>query len=400
MTPLGLSWRYLRGRLVSAGLTGLAVALGVSLVIACVLLTRGIREGFIAGASDYNLIVGAKGSPTQLVLNVVFRLDAPTPNIPLTTYLDLRRDPRVEAAVPMAMGDAYQGFRYVATTDAYFAAAPWRQHAAPLAAGRLFAGGAAGAPDNRTGLGEAVLGADVARRTGLRLGDRFYEGEEMAAYPLTVVGVLGRAGTADDRAIFMALATYWEMNELARTAQVKPLTAVLVRPRRLSDLTALHRGFNLAPDLQAALPTGVLLEVFNLLGLVEDVLVVVLSVVAVVVGLYLFVTMYHATLERRREIATMRALGARRITVLGIVLLESCAVAGLGGLVGIVGGHAAAYAGAYLLTVRGGPVAHAFTVGTLQAVALVVVLALGALAGLVPALLAYRTEVAENLAPL
>ena len=410
MTPLGLSWRYLRGRLVSAVLTGLAVALGVSLVIACVLLTRGIREGFIAGASDYNLIVGAKGSPTQLVLNVVFRLDAPTPNIPLTTYLDLRRDPRVEAAVPVAMGDAYQGFRYVATTDAYFAPAPWRQHAAPLAAGRLFAGGTVGAPDNRTVLGqpvlgqtvlgEAVLGADVARRTGLRLGDRFYEGEEMAANPLTVVGVLGRAGTADDRAIFMSLATYWEMNELARTAQVKPLTAVLVRPKRLSDLTALHRGFNLAPDLQAALPTGVLLEVFNLLGLVEDVLVVVLSVVAAVVGLYLFVTMYHATLERRREIATMRALGARRITVLGIVLLESCAVAGLGGLVGIVGGHAAAYAGAYLLTVRGGPVAHAFTVGMLQAAALVVVVGLGALAGLVPALLAYRTEIAENLAPL
>ena len=105
MTPVAVVWRYLQGRAVSSALTVVAVALGVSLVIASVLLTRGIREGFIAGATDYNLIVGAKGSPTQLVLNVVFRMDAPTPNIPLGVYEDLRRDLRVEAAVPVAMGD-------------------------------------------------------------------------------------------------------------------------------------------------------------------------------------------------------------------------------------------------------------------------------------------------------
>src|SRR5262249_57052294 len=105
---------------------------------------------------------------------------------------------------------------------------------------------------------------------------------------------------------------------------VKPLTAVLLRPKRLSDLTALHRGVNLAPDLQAALPTGVLLEIFNLLGLVEDVLVVVLSVVAVGGGLYLFVTMYHAPLRRRRGVAPMRALRPRPATVPGLGAPESC----------------------------------------------------------------------------
>ena len=126
----------------------------------------------------------------------------------------------------------------------------------------------------------------------------------------------------------------------------------------------------------------------------------VLAVVAVVVGLYLFVTMYSATLERRREIATMRALGARRATMLGIVLLESCAIAVLGGLAGILGGHGVAYAGA--LPARGaGRAGHAS------------VRAERAPAGCArrghrpgsagrPAarVLAYRTEVAENLAPL
>ena len=395
MTPVTVVWRYLQGRFVTSVLTVVSVALGVSLVIASVLLTRGIKEGFIAGATDYNLIVGAKGSPTQLVLNVVFRMDAPTPNIPLSAYEDLRADPRVEAAVPVAMGDAYQGFRYVATSEAYFAPLPWRRHLPALATGRLFRSDAPERPGY-----EAVLGADAARGTGLKPEDRFYEGEEMAAYPLRVVGVLRPTGTADDRAIFISLASYWEMNEISRKAMIKPLTAVLVRPKRLSDLTALHRGWNVGPDLQAALPSAILLSIFNLLGLVEDVLAVVLAVVAVVVGLYLFVTMYNATLERRREIATMRALGARRATVLGIVLLESCVIAGLGGLAGILGGHGVAALGASLLAARGGPVTHALALSALQPVTFGAVIALGALAGLLPAVLAYRTEVAENLAPL
>ena len=395
MTPVTVVWRYLQGRFVTSALTVVSVALGVSLVIASVLLTRGIKEGFIAGATDYNLIVGAKGSPTQLVLNVVFRMDAPTPNIPLSAYEDLRADPRVEAAVPVAMGDAYQGFRYVATSEAYFAPLPWRRHLPALATGRLFRSDAPERPDY-----EAVLGADAARGTGLKPEDRFYEGEEMAAYPLRVVGVLRPTGTGDDRAIFISLASYWEMNEISRKAMIKPLTAILIRPKRLSDLTALHRGWNVGPDLQAALPSAILLNIFNLLGLVEDVLAVVLAVVAVVVGLYLFVTMYNATLERRREIATMRALGARRATVLGIVLLESCVIAGLGGLAGILGGHGVAALGASLLAARGGPVTHALALSALQPVTFGAVVALGALAGLLPAVLAYRTEVAENLAPL
>jgi len=138
VTPVTVVWRYLQGRFVTSALTVVSVGLGVSLVIASVLLTRGIKEGFIAGATDYNLIVGAKGSPTQLVLNVVFRMDAPTPKIPFSAYEEIRHDPRVEAAVPVAMGDAYQGFRYMATTEAYFAPFSWRRHVPAVSTGRLF----------------------------------------------------------------------------------------------------------------------------------------------------------------------------------------------------------------------------------------------------------------------
>jgi putative ABC transport system permease protein len=395
MTILTVAVKYLQGRLVASILTTVSIALGVGLVIASVVLARGIKDGFVAGATDYNLVIGAKGSPAQLVLGVVFRMDLATPNIKYTTYRDLQQDPRIELAVPVAVGDAYQGFRHVATNSAYFATYPWRRKTFSLAAGRLFGDNPLNAPSY-----EAVLGAEAASRTGLRIGDRFYEGEEMAEYPLTVVGILRPIHGADDRAIFLSLPSYWGMNEIARQSAVKPLTAVLVRPKRMSDLPSINREFNIAADTQAALPSGVLLTIFNIMATVEEALTVILTGVGLIVLLYVFVAMYSATLERKREIATMRALGARRATVLGIVLTESSLLAILGGVGGILAGHAIAYLAASLIAARSGLVTNPFLFDALQPVVLASVILLGALAGVLPAWLAYRTEVAENLAPL
>jgi putative ABC transport system permease protein len=394
MTILTVALKYLQGRLVASVLTAVSIALGVSLVIASVLVARGIKEGFVAGTTDYNLVVGAKGNPMQLVLGVIFRMDLATPNIEYTTYRDLQQDPRVEVAVPIGIGDAYRGFRYVATNNTYFAALPWRRKTFALAAGRFFADDPADAPTYET-----VLGAEAAGSTGLRIGDRFYEGEEMAEYPLTVVGILNPTHSADDRAIFFSLPSFWGMNEVARKMTVKPLTAVLVRPKRMSDLPSLHRELNVAAETQAVLPSGVLLTIFNMMAVAEDALALILAIVGVIVLLYVFVSMYGATLERKREIATMRALGARRATVLSIVLVESCALAVAGGVGGILGGHVIAYLAGSLLA-SSGLVTNSFLFDALQPVVLASVILLGTLAGLLPAMLAYRTEVGENLAPL
>src|SRR6516162_7049599 len=394
MTIFTVAVKYLRGRLVASTVTAVSIALGVSLVIASVVLGRGIRDGFIAGATDYNLVIGAKGSPTQLVLGVIFRMDLATPNIEYTTYRDLQQDPRVETAVPIGVGDAFRGFRYVATNSAYFAAFPWRHKTFALAAGKFFTDDPPSKPAY-----EAVLGAEAARSTGLQIGDRFYEGEEMAEYPLTVAGILRPKHSADDRAIFFSLPSYWGMNEVARGMTVKPLTAVLIRPKRMSDLPGLRRELNVAAETQAVLPSAVLLTIFNVMAVAENVLTMILAIVGIIVLLYVFVSLYSATLERRREIATMRALGARRATVLGIVLIESCALAAVGGVGGLLGGHAVAYFAGALLA-KGGLVANPFFLDPLEAAVLASVILLGTLAGLLPAVLAYRTEVAENLAPL
>ena len=190
------------------------------------------------------------------------------------------------------------------------------------------------------------------------------------------------------------------MNEVARAMAVKPLTTVLVRPQRLSDLLPLHREFSVNPETQAALPSAVLLSIFNLLSVAEEVLRFVLGAVILVVLLYLFVALYSAMLERRREIATMRALGARRMTVLVIMLLEACLIALIGGIVGLLGGHGMASLGAHLLSQRGGLALAPFTIGMVHPLLVVGITLLGACAGILPAVPAYRTEVAENLAPL
>ena len=390
-----IAWKYLCGRLLASVLTAVAVALGVSLILATFLLARGIRAGFIAGTTDYSLIIGAKSSPTQLVLGTIFRLDVATPNMPYTIYEQLRDDVRVERAVPVALGDAYQGFRYLGTTTDYFAAAPWRRKTFSVVAGRFWSDDPPDQPSY-----EAVLGAEVAQRAGLQIGDAFYEGEEMAEHPLKVVGILRPMHSADDRTIFFSLASYWDMNEVARAMAVKPLTTVLVRPQRLSDLLPLHREFSVNPETQAALPSAVLLSIFNLLSVAEEVLRFVLGAVVLVVLLYLFVALYSAMLERRREIATMRALGARRMTVLVIMLLEACLIALIGGIAGLLGGHGVAALGAHLLSQRGGLALAPLTISTVHPLLVVGITLLGACAGILPAVLAYRTEVAENLAPL
>jgi putative ABC transport system permease protein len=395
MTLFTVALKSLRGRLVTTVLTACSVALGVALVLSTFLLTRGLREGFIQGTTDFPLIVGGKGSPTQLVLNVIFRTDVPPPNIPSTVLAQLHDDPRLEVAVPVMLGDAYEGFRYVATTAVYFQAFPWRRQRFTLAAGTFFHDDP---PDQPTY--EALLGAEVARRTGLQLGDRFYSGEEMAAYPLTVAGMLAPTYGADDRSVFIALASFWEMNEVSREMAVKPLTAVLVRPTRLSDVPSLHREFNVSPDTQAVIPSSVLLSIFNLLGLAEEVLTMILAIVALVILLYLFVSMYSATRQRTREIATMRALGARRRTILALVLLESCTITLMGGFLGLLGAYGIAQVGAQIIAERGGLVLHLPVWTVLQPLVLAGVVLLGAFAGLIPAMTAYRTEVAENLAPL
>ena len=162
------------------------------------------------------------------------------------------------------------------------------------------------------------------------------------------------------------------MNEVAREQTIKPLTAVLIRPKRMSDLPGLHRERNVSADTQAVLPSGVILTIFNMMAVAQEALTMIHNGgrdrAALCVRRH-----NSATQERRREIATMRALGARRATVLGIVLLESGTLAAAGGIVGIIGGHGAAILAAAALSTRSGLVTEPFVFALVEPVILAAV---------------------------
>ena len=188
MTILTVALRYLRGRLVASALSAVSIALGVSLVVASVLLARGIKEGFIEGATDYSLIVGAKGSPTQLVLSVVFRMDTATPNILCATYRSSAQAIRAsKSPCRSRIGDAYRRVSLRGHQQRLLRGLP----VAPQDASRWRRAGSFA--DDRARASRPTRRCSAPRRAAGRacgLGDRFYEGEEMAEYPLTVVGIL------------------------------------------------------------------------------------------------------------------------------------------------------------------------------------------------------------------
>ena len=187
-----LSWTYLWARPLATLLHLLLLSLGLAAISLVLLVSEQVEQGLRRDLAGIDLVVGAKGSPLQLILSGVFHLDVPTGNIPAEAVQRWRAHPLVETVIPVSLGDSYRGFRIVGTEPAYL-----EHYGAKLAQGRSWAGTL-----------EAVLGAEVAARTGLRPGDRFVgvhglgrEGEAHGDTPYTVVGVLERSGRVLDRLI-------------------------------------------------------------------------------------------------------------------------------------------------------------------------------------------------------
>lgn len=199
-----LSLAYLRARPLDAALNVLLLALGVGTITMLLLVQMQLKERLGRDARGIDLVVGAKGSPMQLILSSVYHLDVPTGNIPLEEAERLQRNPAVRASIPLALGDSHRGFRIVGTTPDYIA-----HYDAVLATGRLWQRPM-----------EAVLGAEAARETGLTVSDQFVGAHGLVAGgmahdddPLTVVGVLAPSGTVLDRLILTGVETVWQVHE-------------------------------------------------------------------------------------------------------------------------------------------------------------------------------------------
>jgi len=451
MNLLTIIIKNMRQRALATTLTTISVALAVALTVAIVHIKRGMEDRFQQSTVGYEMVIGAKGSPLQLVLNTVFNLDISPGNIPWSVVEKLRADKRVKAAVPFSVGDNYHGFRIIGTTNEFGEAFGYR-----LAAGRWFnftmdalrdafseanehaheriakehGEKPIGHAVHHHAASEAVIGATVARDTGLRVGQTFIaahglevspNAEQHIDNPWTVVGVLAATGTAVDRGLYINLDSFYhieghEVRDSAKTgaAQTGPqkkeekdndpdpgqVSAVAVKLASPVYALGLYREINDGADAMAAFPAVEVRKLFSIVGNIDLILLAQAILIGIVAGVAIAVSIYNSMSERRREIAILRALGARRGTIFVIVVLEAVSICAIGALLGIAGGHViVAGANTVLHRVSG------FTVEPLsfQAVELFIIggcIVLGALSGIGPAARAYRTEVAEHLSPM
>jgi putative ABC transport system permease protein len=454
MTLLGIAWRNIRQRLLTSLLTALSLALGVALVVATLVTGGIVKQAFESGSGlGYNMIVGAKGSPLQLVLNSVYLVSKPIENISWDFYQQFlpaaeRTDgvdgtfaASTKTAVPICMGDYYRGFRVIGTNAAYF-------DRLTIGNGRPFAF-AAGRNFRDSDFFGGVLGAGVAAKLGLRVGDPFaptHGADDGKVHdPFMVTGILARTDTPVDRGVFVNMEGFYLQDGHAKPVEgeengtadaATPPAALAASPQEggsqtLAPLpfaqrevtailleTAALPGLPGMPDLPAELTAMTLRTAINegregqaaepireirlLLDLfvrpLELLLLLVTTLVVLVSAIGILVSMVGSSLERSRDVAIMRALGARRSHVLAVVLIEAVLLAVGGGLAGWIIGHLLVGAIGPLITTNAGVSASIFSAAPgaeLLLVPFLVVLAI--LAALLPALAAYRTDVAKWL---
>jgi len=396
-----LSLAYLNAKPLNTALNLVLLALGVGTIALVLLATHQVEERMGRDARGIDLVAGAKGSPMQLILSAVFHIDAPTGNIPLVAAKQLAQHRAIRKAIPVALGDSFRGFRIVGTTHDYVA-----HYAGELGAGRLWQ-----APM------EAVLGAEAAASTGLGVGGQFVGahgvaegGEEHGEAPYQVVGVLKPTGTVLDRLVLCNVESVWFVHvqpgkhEDAKEvlAQLREdeqeITALLIQYATPIAAATLPRMINSTTALQAASPAYESARLFRMIGVGVDVLRAFALVLVAAAGLSIFIALYNAMEERRYDLAVMRMLGASPGKLMRLVLLEAVVLALVGAAIGLVLGHLAAEAvGGMLAAEKQASITGAAWLGAeLWLVALAV--AVGFVAGLVPAWRAYRTDIATTLA--
>jgi putative ABC transport system permease protein len=404
-----LAWKGVRQRALSSTLTAVSVALGVALVT-LVFQLRGVsRRAFDDAARGYDVVLGGvHTSPLTTVLSTVFLADNPTDTIPIEAFRAIQKDGRVKHAVPYAVGDVYKGYRVVGTTPAFFEAIETAK-GQPIGAsvtGRLL-----GKEDDF----EAVAGAFVASRTGLKVGSVFKvthgleDGGHEHEDAWRVVGVLAPTGTPLDRAIFITLGSFFHIADhqhpdaaMGGDEPADPVWAVssiVVRLKSPAFRLQFMEDMKKRPDVQPALPATEISKLFRIVEQVDGFFRIVAWLVLVVSGIAILVGLYDAIAGRRREIAILRALGARPGHVFAVVTLEAVLLCLVGGALGLVLGHGAvAAAGPMLLERVGIRVAPEF--GALDLWIALGLVGMGLVTGFVPALRALRVPVAQNLHPL
>lgn len=355
MVFLKLAIKSLKNRIFATTLTVISIALSVSLLLSVERAKRAAEEGFTQTISKTDLIVGARSGPLQLILYTVFNMGNATHNISYETYEDIKKIPAIEWTIPYSLGDGHRGFRVVGTNQDFFKYYHYRgDHKVEFSQGGEF-----------RDLWDVVLGAEVARKLGYKLGSRVVvahgvtKGEGIQEHddkPFVVAGILEPTGTPLDRAVYMslegmeALHVDWQEGAAPTADKIIPrekltkdklkvhsITAFFVGAKSRIETLKLQREINTYKEepLLAIIPGVTLSELWQGLSFVEGVLRIISWMVVLVGFMAMLIALTTALNERRREMAILRAVGAKSRQIVGLLVFESALLTALGIALGV-----------------------------------------------------------------
>jgi putative ABC transport system permease protein len=339
--------RMLLARPGVALLNALLIALGVATMTVLLLVSTQMERSFERDLAGVDVVVGAKGSPLQMILAGVLHVDVPAGNIPLVAAQELAKDPRVKQLIPLSLGDSYQGFRIVGTTFEYV-----NLYQAKMDKGQSFV-----APM------QAVVGADLADK--LSINDQFSGshglgsgGELHSNSQYTVVGQLQRCGCVLDRLILTSTESVWQVHEKEialddadkkALQEEREITFGLIQYASPLAAVSFPRFVNQSTELQAAAPALEITRLFRMLGVGTQVLQAFAAVLLAVAAISLWMSLSQALRERRSDLAMLRMLGASPGKVASLLLFETLLLALAGWVIGVLLGRLLTSVIAYLL---------------------------------------------------
>lgn len=432
MNTIKLAWQYIKQNRATAILGVLLAAFGSAILCILMLTSNQLENQLDHNSRGIDLVVGAKGSPTQLILSSIYHVDNPTGNINMAEAERLAMNPFVRLAVPLALGDNFKGHRIIGTDSSFL-----QIYNMAVDKGRMW----------ETDF-EAVIGAEVASVQGLKIGDRFVgahglseEGHIHGGHPFEVTGILGKTGRITDRLILTTVGSVWAIHGLHEDeevheedsavvhehehadpdnaseqtdsvdadepvfvkslvdpgAPVPEITAMLIQYSNPAAIGQLPRMINQSTSMQAASPALESARLFSLLGVGIDSLQMLAYIIMFMAAFSVFISLYNAFKNRKYDLAIMRTLGASRGKLFGIVIVEGILITVFGALLGLILGHLAMY-GISLQAGNAGSLISAFQFEPEEAWLLVVGVVIGFVAAIIPAMKAYNTSISETLA--
>lgn len=406
MSPLKISWKSLWSKPLSSGLNIMLIAFGTGILTILLLASTQIEEKLNNNSKDIDLVVGAKGSPLQLILSSIYYIDFPTGNIPLKEAKELSHNPFVKRAVPLALGDNYNGVRIVGTDSNYISL-----YGLKVQSGKFWAADL-----------EATIGENVAKEQNLKVGDTFFGAhgltenkDEHKEHAYKVSGILAHQGNVTDNLILTNIASVWKMHEEphehkegeehdheaeaeeAAAAKNREITSLLIQYRSPMSVAMFPRMVNQITSLQSASPAMESTRLFSLIGVGVDTLQWFAVLIMLIAAISVFVNLYNSLKERSYDLAIMRTLGASRTKLFMIIILEGLVLTIIGTIIGVALGHMAIQLiGNYQESNQAKLTGLIFVPNELYL--LLAGLVIGIFASIIPALQAYRSNISKILA--